>query len=154
MVLDPQKSRTNTGIPGSGPKVTISRLDSSDQGTFGVLQIENLKLFTGELPNRSNQPNVSCIPTGTYLCLWTFSPRFKRHLYEVTNVPNRNGIRIHSANLMGDDTKGFKRQLNGCIALGEKLGVIDRQKAVLLSKPAIRQFEAALGGKPFILEIK
>jgi len=75
-------------------------------------------------------------------------------MYLVNGVKDRAGIRIHSANLMGDDTKGYKRQLNGCIALGERLGSIDKQKALLLSAPAIRHFETLLNGEPFELEIK
>ncbi len=75
-------------------------------------------------------------------------------MFEVESVPKRGGIRIHSANLMGDDSKGYKRQLNGCIALGQTLGRIEGQKALLLSKPAIRQFEDLMNRQDFTLEIK
>jgi hypothetical protein len=75
-------------------------------------------------------------------------------MYLVDGVKDRGGIRLHSANFMGDDTKGYKRQLNGCIALGEKLGVMGGQKALLLSAPAMRRFETLLAGEPFELEIK
>lgn len=132
----------------------LLRLDSSDHGTFGILTISGFSCFTGELPNRDNAPNVSCIPPGTYHCVWTYSPRFKRMMFEVESVPKRGGIRIHSANLMGDDSKGYKRQLNGCIALGQTLGRIEGQKALLLSKPAIRQFEDLMNRQDFTLEIK
>jgi len=74
-------------------------------------------------------------------------------MYLVEAVDKRTGIRKHSANLMGDIKKGFKAQLNGCISLGERLGWIDGQKAVLLSAPAMRRFENLMGGKPFVLEI-
>jgi hypothetical protein len=69
-------------------------------------------------------------------------------------VPKRAGIRIHSANFMGDASKGFHSQLNGCVALGERLGIMEGQKALLLSKPAIRKFENCMGKQPFLLEIK
>lgn len=134
-------------------KVTLTRLDSSDQGTFGKIKIDSLVLFSGELPRRENKNNVSCIPSGLYQVVWTFSPRFKRFMYEVLNVPQRSAIRKHSANLMGDSTLGFKAQLNGCIALGEKLGYIDKQKALLLSAPAMRRFENFMERKPFLLEV-
>jgi len=139
-------------------RITLTRLESSDHGTFGTIQVPNgdyLKYFyTGELNWLDNRSNVSCVPPGIYQCIWIYSPRFKRNMYLVNGVKDRAGIRIHSANLMGDDTKGYKRQLNGCIALGERLGSIDKQKALLLSAPAIRHFETLLNGEPFELEIK
>lgn len=55
---------------------------------------------------------------------------------------------------MGDAARGWKAQLNGCIALGERLGWIGKQKALLLSRPAVRRLEEYFGGKPFILEIR
>jgi hypothetical protein len=55
---------------------------------------------------------------------------------------------------MGDSSKGFHCQLNGCIALGEKLGWLEGQKAVLLSAPAVRRLESFFGGRPFQLEIR
>jgi hypothetical protein len=54
---------------------------------------------------------------------------------------------------MGDLEKGFRSQLNGCIALGERLGWIEGQKAVLVSVSAVRRLEELMGGKPFLLEI-
>ncbi len=45
-------------------------------------------------------------------------------------------------------------QLNGCIALGERHGWIEGQKAVLVSAPAIRRLEEYFGGKPFTLEVR
>lgn len=55
---------------------------------------------------------------------------------------------------MGDTALGFKSQLNGCIALGERLGYIDGQKALLLSAPAMRRLDEYFKGKTFILEIR
>ncbi len=134
-------------------KVRLERLETSSEGTFGRLTYNDFVAFTGELADRGNQSNVSCIPKGTYWCSWTQSDAFKRKLYAVENVPNRAGIRIHAANFMGDSEKGLKKQLNGCIALGLKLGRMDGQKALLLSKPAVRQFETLMNKRSFLLEI-
>ena len=131
----------------------IIRMDYSDQGTFGHFITPGLSLFSGELPDRGNAQNISCIPEGFYKCLWSPSPRFHRLMYLVQPVRNRAGIRAHSANFMGDESMGYRRQLNGCIALGERLGWMNGQKALLLSAPAIRRFESHMGGRPFILEI-
>lgn len=139
-------------------RLVLQRFSSDDQGTFGIMAVPNGEFleyfYSGELPWQDNKSNVSCIPIGLYACEKTYSERFKRELYLVKDVTGRTGIRIHSANFMGNDTKGFKKQLNGCIALGERLGFMDGQRALLLSLPAIRRFEALMKNRPFELEIK
>lgn len=135
-------------------KVYIRRLETSNQGTFGILTCGDFQCFTGELPWKDNKSNISCIPTGTYTAICSISNKLGKMTYILQNVPARESIRIHSANLMGDKQAGFKCQLNGCIALGQRIGTIDGQKALLLSKPAIRQFEELLNKEPFILEIE
>lgn len=84
------------------------------------------------------------------------SPRFGRLLYLVTSVPNRSGIRIHSANYGGDITLGFKRDLLGCIALGSgKFGGpgTNHQLMVTNSRATMNKFEAEMEGEPFMLHI-
>lgn len=135
-------------------QVVLERFHSGDQGTFGRVFIPDGRFFyTGELPDRNNAPNVSCIPKGRYKVLFTFSPAFKRKMYLVDGVPSRSGIRIHSANLMGDKSMGFKAQLNGCIAIGHRMGTLDGQRALLQSAPAVSLFEQAMNWEPFELEI-
>lgn len=75
-------------------------------------------------------------------------------MYLLLGTDPRAGIRKHPANFMGDDRMGYRRQLNGCIALGERLGWMDGQKALLLSAPAVRRFEDHMQRKPFLLEIR
>lgn len=134
-------------------KATLTRKETSDQGTFGTITAEGLTLFTGELPWRNNDNNFSCIPAGTYKASFTYSPRFKRKMYLIEPVDGRTGIRIHSANRVGDKAKGFVAELLGCIALGEKLGWINNQKAILVSGPAVRRFETLMKNETFILEV-
>lgn len=136
--------------------VVLQRLEQSDHGTFGWLLLAGLVFFcyTGELPWRGNASSISCVPAGTYRAVLTYSPRFGYALYLVGPVPARAGIRVHPANLMGDASLGFKCQLNGCIALGERLGWIDGQKAVLVSVPAVRRLADHFGGRPFLIEIR
>jgi len=74
-------------------------------------------------------------------------------MYLLLGTDPRAGIRAHSANFMGDLSMGYKRQLNGCIAFGEKVGIMDGQKALLLSAPAVRRFESHMEYKRFTLEI-
>jgi hypothetical protein len=75
-------------------------------------------------------------------------------MYLLFDVPSRSGIRKHPANFMGDAALKFRCQLNGCIALGEKLGVMGGQRALLVSVPAMRRFESHMEMKPFRLIIK
>lgn len=135
-------------------RAILSRTESSDHGTFGRVLARGKTFFSGELPWRDNRANISCIPDGIYQFAWTYSPHFKRFLYGAVLVGGRGGIRKHSANFMGDVAQGFKAQLNGCIALGERLGWMEKQKALLLSAPAVRRFEALMERNPFILEVK
>lgn len=134
--------------------VRMVRHEKSKEGTFGTITTPKGKTyFTGELPWEENKAQVSCIPAGRYQCHWSWSPRFKRKVYSVFPVTSRAGIRIHSANFMGRRASGLKSQLNGCIALGTKLGRMEGQKCLLLSVVAVREFERAMGGEPFFLEI-
>lgn len=149
--LTKAKAQNGTSTPIS--KAVLTRLESGNQGTFGKLVYNGFVCFTGELPDRNNAPSISCIPKGLYQCQWTYSPRMKHYTYELVGVNGRTAIRIHSANFMGDSELGFYSQLNGCVALGQKLGTMDGQKAILLSKPAIRQFEDLMNKKDFMLEI-
>lgn len=135
--------------------VTLTRFDKSDDGVFGRLEADGFTCFTGELPERDNRTGESCVlPTGTFRVVWAASPAFRRFTYRLLDTPGRSGILIHSANLMGDRKLGRRAQLLGCIALGERLGWMDGQKALLTSAPAVRRFERLMGRKPFNLEIR
>jgi hypothetical protein len=133
--------------------VTLERLETGPEGTFGRLWLSGKTYYTGELPFRDNLSSISCILPGRYKVAWAWSPRFRRHTYRLLGTDPRAGILVHSANLMGDRAFGFRSQLNGCIALGKKLGWIEGQKALLLSRPAVSDFEAVLNRQPFELEI-
>lgn len=135
-------------------KVILERIDKGDQGVFGHWYLPGFHCFSGELPERDNRVGESCIlPPGMFSVKWGYSPHFRRFTYRVESTPGRAGILIHSANLMGDRSMGFRAQLLGCIALGERLGWLDKQKALLLSAPAVRRFEQFLQYKPFTLEV-
>lgn len=131
----------------------LNRLESTGQGTFGQIAVDDVDFMTGELPWRDNRANISCIPTGIYSAAWTFSNRFQKHTYELFRVPGRYGIRIHPANFMGDRLFGYKSELDGCIAMGFTVDKMSGQKAVLKSKDAVKRFEELLNHEPFTLEI-
>lgn len=133
---------------------TLTRLETGPEGTFGELEYDGKKLASGELSWRNNATDISCIPIGEYKCVWTPSARFKRNTYRLENVAGRDAILIHSANWMGDKDKGKICQLNGCIALGSKVGVLNGQKALVSSGSAVLQLEKDMGGEPFLLTIR
>lgn len=135
-----------SSISPTTPLVVINRSNGLLQ-TTGVLNHKDFKCFTLELPWKNNAKNISCIPKGTYKCRYTFSPRFLKYTYEVLNVPNRSGIRIHSAN--------FVSQLNGCIALGSSLQDINNDGSLdtTNSRNTIKSFEELMERKDFILRI-
>lgn len=66
----------------------------------------------------------TAIPYGTYEVEVTYSPKFKRDLPLIKNVPHFEGIRIHRGNFPNPDSLG-------CILVGEnkvKGGVINSTK--------------------------
>lgn len=134
-------------------RVTLQRLETSDEGTFGWLAVNGETFATGELPWRKNAESKSCIPAGIYPCSLAPSLRFKTDLYHVWDVPKRSGILFHPANFMGDKSKGLKCELEGCISIGMRRGLLGTQKAVLESRAAVEQFMKALDGQPFELEV-
>jgi len=132
--------------------VVIYRKRTGKTGTFGELEIDGEKFKTGELPWRNNVPGKSCVPAGEYLVEWDPSPNYG-FKYELRAVPDRTVILIHAANLMGDEDRGLKAEVDGCIALGGAYGVINGQDAIVGSRTAVERFEALMEKKPFKLRI-
>jgi len=137
-------------------EITLKRFSDDTKQTLGILSFikDDGQLFvckTLELPWKDNMNNVSCIPVGNYVCKYTRSNRMSKQkghdvfTYEVLNVPNRAGIRIHSANFFFD--------LLGCIALGDAHEDInhDSEKDVVHSGITISAFENHMGKQDFKL---
>lgn len=134
-------------------RVKIQRGKSTDQGTSGLITTDSGKSwFTLELPWLDNKSGVSCIPAGEYKVLWTKSPRLHKYTYEIVNVPGRGGIRMHSGNFAGSPP--YLTHSLGCPLIGCRVGVMNKQLAILGSKIAVMMFENEMERKPFILEIK
>ncbi|MEM5807420.1 MAG: DUF5675 family protein [Candidatus Aenigmatarchaeota archaeon] len=95
----------------------LKRYIYTDLATIGDLyQIIDNKLIlfcnTLELPEiNSLQPKKICIPQGYYQIKITYSPKFKKNMPELINVPDRIGIRIHTGNTANDT--------DGCILVGQ-----------------------------------
>jgi hypothetical protein len=87
--------------------VLIRKYDTS--GTNGSIFIGNeLICHSIELPWKTNQKSISCVPEGRYELVKRYSAKFKWHLM-LMNVPERAYILIHPAN-------DAQKELKGCIA--------------------------------------
>jgi len=134
-------------------QVNLFRLQRSDQGTEGILVVDDFNCKTLELPWRNNQPQISCIPAGEYNVEIRLSNKYGR-IYWVRKVPDRTYILIHSGNFAGDVSKGFKSHVMGCILLGKKRGFLGGQVAVLNSRITVREFMETMDYEPFTLSIQ
>lgn len=90
----------------------IKRTDFTDKSTVGELYVNNeFFCYTLEDVVREEKiKNETAIPSGEYEITITYSPRFKRYLPLLHNVPNFSGIRIHPGNT--------HRDTEGCILVG------------------------------------
>lgn len=126
-------------------------IDTGKQTLGRVYVFEDNKMIfkckSLELPWKDNQRRISCYPAGEYDCKMTMSASFKKMLYLVLNVPDRDGIRWHSAN--------FVRQLRGCTALGDihKDIDLDGKMDVVHSGATMKKFERILNYEPFKLRV-
>lgn len=132
-------------------KVRIDRDPSEISGTFGVLTAGMFRCYTLEREWKDNATNISCIPVGIYECAIINSPRFGA-VYTVKDVPGRDHILIHKGNLAGSPP--LKANIEGCILVGNAIGELAGQRALLNSMDAFNRFMADLEGEPFTLEIR
>lgn len=90
-------------------KITVRR-ETLSPCCAGTMEVDgDLFGFTLERPWLENKRQVSAIPAGKYAVTIRFSPRFRRSMLTLANVPGRAGILIHGANRW--------TELKGCIAV-------------------------------------
>jgi len=124
----------------------------SDQGTRGMIFAGSFNCHTIELPWRNNTRSISCIPAGEYKVELRQSPKYGQ-IYHVKEVPNRSYILIHAGNFAGDTKMGYRTNVNGCILLGQRQGLLWGQWAVLNSKVTVRRFMTHMELQEFTLKI-
>jgi len=141
--------------PQNAITATLTRDVGDYKETTGnlVLDDKSWGCKTLELPYLANQQNISCVPTGQYLCKFQFMLRDLAYHYCLQNVKGRSGVFIHSGTFaykyLGiPDTKG-------CILIGGILKDIngDSHLDLLNSGIILKAFEQKMAGKDFILKI-
>ena len=125
--------------------ITLERHSHNKFGTFGTLKAGEFTCCTVEQDWENNNPNVSCIPNGTYKLETHDSPRHGGCLILVNEDlgigrhrgdAKRFGCLIHKANLAS--------QLEGCIAPGMSYGCYKNQWSVTSSSVALAKLFTAI----------
>lgn len=94
-------------------KVEVKRTFKGTEYTIGKLYIDGHYLcdtLEDTVRNGGKIAGKTAIPAGTYKVKKTMSPRFKKVLPEILNVPGFTGVRIHAGNTAIDT--------DGCLLLG------------------------------------
>lgn len=119
------------------PDVTLGVMTDTDTGHFICCTLEE--------PWKENKRQISCIPEGEYICKPHSGTKFQ-NVWQVTNVPNRAAILIHSGNTTDD--------IEGCILVGMEHGILSGKEAVVRSKEALLKIRKENLNKTFNLTIK
>lgn len=140
--------------------VTITRTDTGDEGTVGVLKTDDgrFQCYVLELPRRENQEKISCIPAGSYEVIWGRCVVSGTPAYEITGVPNRSKLYFVPGNFAGDESLGFESHTTGGPLLGRNVSAVynsrgNSQAAVLHSKQVVPGFVEHMGKRSFTLEV-
>lgn len=89
-----------------GPDYTIGSLYVN-----GAYFCDTLEDKVRDIPSEGKIPGKTAIPAGEYKVILSHSPRFKRELPRLLNVPYFDGILIHRGNT--------PEHTEGCILIGE-----------------------------------
>jgi hypothetical protein len=128
-------------------RVIHKRTYGSETATMGHFYFLDKRIMSIlEPPWKYNEPNVSCIPSGIYVC------HLQEHVqengnrypaYQIMEVPDRTNIEIHIGNKIADTL--------GCLIEG--LVYSEKDEQVLESAAAHKMLLDLMGGEDFILEI-
>jgi hypothetical protein len=99
-------------------KITLTRNETQGKAVHGTMtfRIDDQDITVRTLENRD-----FLIPTGTYELKKTWSPRFKKMLPEVLNVPERSGIRIHRGSIPEHSQGCILTDIYGMAAIDAKI---------------------------------
>ena len=95
-----------------GDRYTMGRLAIDGEPFCDTLEPTDRHLDAITMRPEQKLYGQTAIPTGSYPVVLTYSPRFKRTLPLLKNVPHFEGIRIHLGNSATDTS--------GCILVGRQ----------------------------------
>lgn len=127
------------------PVVKITRTYGAESTLGKAIATKDGKEYqfnTLELPWANNKRNVSCIPAGTYQCVYEYNEKYKCGIYRVKSVTNRYRILWHPGN--------WPKDTEGCILPGKTMGI----NYVGDSRKALSELCTFMENKDFTLVIK
>ena len=78
-------------------------IEDTDRGLYQTMPLAEIQA--------KKKQDITAIPYGKYKVVLSMSPRFRKILPEILNVPGFAGVRIHSGNTQYDSS--------GCLILGK-----------------------------------
>lgn len=120
-------------------KLTLDRAQYGKDSTVGDIYINGVWECVSLEDAVRDGPKIAgetAIPEGTYEILITHSPRFRRMLPLLVDVPGFDGIRIHPGNTTEDSS--------GCLLVGENVTWPDGRPFLTKSKAAFDRLYAKL----------
>ena len=100
-------------------KLTLQRYLFAEDYTMGLLFIDGVYFcdtiedkYRGQNLSKTKVANETCIPYGVYSVKITYSPKYKKNMPQILDVPYFSGVRIHSGNTAKDSS--------GCVIVGIK----------------------------------
>jgi Family of unknown function (DUF5675) len=125
----------------------LVRDDITSECVRGALIVGGEMFSVLEPPWKNNKSNISCIPSGKYVCNFmrrSSSGKYK-NVYHIQHVGGRFGILIHNGNIVS--------HTRGCLIIGKRKGWLANRRAVLNSRTALGELADIIGEKPFKLII-
>jgi len=130
-------------------ELKLERKIAANGAVVGVLTGLSVPIYTLEDAWRNNQPNVSCIPPGTYNVKphgWGLNTPFKyKQVWQIHAVRGRSAILIHAGNTHQDT--------QGCVLVGMGMQVTQLKSSVSDSRIAIDMLRKEIGERDFTLII-
>lgn len=100
-------------------KLILQRYLFAEDYTMGLLFIDGVYFcdtiedkFRGNDLKNKKVAGETCIPYGVYAVKITYSPKYKKDMPQILDVPYFEGVRIHSGNTAKDSS--------GCVIVGIK----------------------------------
>lgn len=124
----------------------LIRKEFTEEATLGELYVDGeffcFCLEDQVRPEGEKAPGETAIPGGEYQILITQSPRFKRKLPLLVDVPGFDGIRIHPGNTADDSS--------GCLLVGDEIDRSTPIPTIRKSRIAFDRLFAEMQQAPFI----